>query len=274
MNPQSTVMIVAYGIDRIDLAWIPPTTPVVIVHNDEALSENACDHPMVTHLWPGRNLGFGAGMNRALDAAVTPRVILCNPDTELTEHHFAALDRGDERTIVTVPLVESDGTPNAVVNPYWSVPAFVLTAFRLGRFAPRGGWVRRTATRVLGRNGADHMAALEHGAGEWLLTDRWATGALFSVSTEALRAVGGFDEEFFLYYEDADLQQRLARRFPDMRVRLDAVSPGRHLVGGCAIDTSDRISVATHRRQSAQLYAARQEGAGWRVAEALVGARS
>lgn len=274
MSGRSTVLIVAYGIDHLDLGWVPRETQIVIVHNDEVLPESACIHPRIKHLHPGRNLGFGAGMNLALETVGSERVILCNPDTELNERHFAALNKGDASTIVTIPLVESDGTPNAVVNPYWSVTAFLLTAFRLGRFAPRGGRLRSLASRVLGRNGSDHLAALEHGAGDWSLAERWATGALLSAPVDVLRAVGGFDEAYFLYYEDADLQQRVAREFPHMRVCLEPVSPGRHLVGGCAVNQTDKVDVAVHRRASARLYASRQPGAGWRLAEALVGARS
>ncbi len=274
MSASSTVLVVAYGIDQLDLAWVPADAPVVIVHNDDVLSAEDCAHPLVTHLRPGSNLGFGAGMNLALSVVATERVILCNPDTELTSDHFTALDAGDDDTILTVPLVEADGTPNAVVNPYWSVSSFLLTAFRMGRFAPRGGRLRTIAARVLGRDGADHLAALDHGAGEWPLTERWATAALLSAPTAALRSVDGFDEAFFLYYEDADLQQRLGRVSPDMRVRLQPVAPGRHLVGGCASSSTAKSSVATHRRHSARLYAARQPGVRWRVATALVGAGS
>ncbi|NCG24107.1 MAG: hypothetical protein GWP47_08270 [Actinobacteria bacterium] len=274
MNPRSTVLIVAYGVDHLDLGWVPDEAPIVIVHNDHALADEACIHPRITHLRPGRNLGFGSGMNLALKTVVTDRVIFCNPDTELTVEHFEALDDGDDSSIVTVPLVESDGTPNAVVSPYWSVPAFLLTVFRLGRFAPRGGRLRATALRVLGRYGAGHLASLEQDAGEWPLMERWATGALFSAPTDALRSVGGFEEDYFLYYEDADLQQRLAREFPEMRVRLEPVVPGRHLVGGCAKTPADQVNVAVHRRESARLYASRQRGICWRMAGALIGARS
>ncbi|MEO0493731.1 MAG: hypothetical protein AAF081_09965 [Actinomycetota bacterium] len=269
----SSVVIVAYGVDTLSLDWVPDTAEVIVVHNDDALSDAACVHPNVVHVRPGRNVGFGAGVNLGLARVTTERVILCNPDTALERVHFDALDGGDTDSIVTIPLVEADGTPNAVVNPYWTIPTFLATVFRLGRFAPRGGALRQVATRVL-RGGGDHVDALRHEAGEWSLQDRWVTGALLSAPTEAMRAVGGFDETYFLYYEDADLQQRLAQRFPSMKVELRDVEPGVHLVGGCAVDDETRAAVADHRRVSAKTYAGRQPGLGWRLTEAMVGATS
>ena len=37
----------------------------------------------------------------------------------------------------------------------------------------------------------------------------WATGACFAMSVELWRRVGGFDEEYFLYWEDIDLSHRV-----------------------------------------------------------------
>ena len=93
---------------------------------------------------------------------------------------------------------------------------------------------------------------------------------MLSLPTEALRAVGGFDEDYFLYFEDADLHQRLARDFPALRIRLPDVEPARHAVGGCATTYEDRRAVARHRRASARVYASRQPGRPWRFAESVL----
>ncbi len=271
---RSSVLIVAYGIESLDLAWVPPTVEVLIVHNDDRLDRAACVHPNVRHLGSGHNIGFGAAMNVALAETHTERVILCNPDTRLDRQHFDALDSGDDSTVLAIPLVEADGTPNAVVNPYWSVAAFVATAFRLGRYVPRGGRYRKLATRLLGRNGAAHVEALGQAPGRWPLTERWVSGAVLSLPTAAMRAVGGFDEDYFLYFEDADIQQRLATARPDLWVELKDVEPATHLVGGSG-NASNSAAVAGHRYDSARTYASRQEGIGWRLTEAAlaVGAR-
>lgn len=270
----STVLVVAYGITELDLGWVPGDQSAIVVHNDDQLRGDSVAHPRVRHVRPGANVGFGAGMNLALAEVTTDRVILCNPDTALRRAHFDALDAfGADPVIATVPLLEADGTPNAVVNPYWSVPAFLATAYRLGRFAPRGGRARAAASRLLGRNGTAHLDALAQGRGEWSIHDRWVSGAVFSMPTAELRSVGGFDEDYFLYFEDADLHQRLGAAYPDLMVRMVDIDPARHFVGGSDSAGGSAV-VARHRFRSARTYASRQPGVAWRVAErALVGPR-
>ena len=147
------VIYVAYGVSGIDLAWIPQDVAVIVVHNDDRLTEARCQHRGAIHMHPSRNLGFGAAVNEAMWLVGAERVILCNPDTILEPIHFRALTRVGPDEIVTVPLSEENGSLNAVVSPYWGVAGFVATALRLGRFAPRGGRLRATATRLLGRWG-------------------------------------------------------------------------------------------------------------------------
>jgi len=271
MTAPASVVYVAYGVDRLDLDWIPAETPVFVVHNDHRLPAQT-GRPGVIDLGDGTNLGFGAAINTALSHIQTPRVVLCNPDTRLEPDHFAALVDAAETELVTIPLVEENGVPNSVVNSYWNPPAFFFTARCLGRFAPRGGALRRVVAPLLGGWGRNHTSSLAQHAGSWPLSERWASAAVLSLPTEVLRSVGGFDDSFFLYYEDTDLQQPLARADSTLRLRLADVAPGIHLVGGSAHDEiGGAAEVARHRRVSARTYASRQGGLAWRIAAALVG---
>lgn len=270
MSDNATVVYVAYGVDSLDLSWIPAETSVVIVHNDALLTASACQHRNVSHFWCDKNLGFGPAVNRALAAVTTPRVILCNPDTVLTDSHFEVLNSTDPSAIMAIPLVEADGVANAVVTPYWNVPAFIATAWRLGRFVPRGGPLIDRLLPLLGPFGAGHKEALAHTAGEWPLSERWVSGAVFSIATAAIRSVGGFDDAYFLYFEDADLHQRLGQTHPELRIHLADVDPGRHTVGGSVATSQDSADVRRHRQRSARTYASRQPGPAWRIAETLI----
>lgn len=263
-----TVVYVAYGVDRLQLDWLPAETPVVVVRNDDRLAPP--DRAGVVVVEPGANLGFGAAINRALALVETPRVLLCNPDTDLSRAHFDTMAASPADELVALPLVQPDGTANSVINGYWGPVAFVATALRLGRFAPRHGVVRRLLAPLLGRWGRAHRASLDNEAGSWSLADRWATAAVLALPVAEVRAVGGFDDAYFLYYEDADLQQRLAARFPHLRLRLLDGPPGVHEVGGSA--TGERSAVARHRRAAAVIYARRQPGLCWRLAALVVAA--
>lgn len=268
----ATVVYVAYGVETVDLDWLPKGTPVVIVHNDDRFDRGSV-RAGVTHVDSGGNVGFGAGVNAALPLVETPRVLLCNPDTLLTAAHFEVLAGAADDEIVTVPLVEESGIPNSVVNEYWGPLAFLATARRLGRFAPRGGVLRRLVSPLLGGWGRAHADSLRQTTGRWPLGERWASGAVLSIPTEAMRRVGGFDEAYFLYYEDTDLQQRLARTDPSLSLRLAEVEPGMHAVGASGeVSTGDSVAVARYRRHAARVYAGRQPGVAWRLVEAMVGA--
>jgi GT2 family glycosyltransferase len=258
-----TLVFVAFRTDAIDTSWAGDAE-VVVVHNDDR--EVAVDRADARHVHPGANVGFGGGVNRALPDVTTERVVLCNPDIELTSEHWAALTKAagpDE--LVTVPLVDGDGRPTSVVSAYPSPLAHLLGGWRLGRYFPRGGRARRALAPLLGRWGRDHDRSLSQPVGAWPLTTHWVSGAVVSVDAARLRAVGGFDEGYFLYYEDVDLCRRLADAFPAMTVRVAGVDPGVHAVGASATGATAR-----QRKASAARYAAARPGPAWRIVAALL----
>jgi GT2 family glycosyltransferase len=273
----ATVVVVAYGVDALMLDWVPASVPVIVVHNDDLLSPTSIDRPAVTHLFPGNNVGFGAGVNSALDRVATPRVVLCNPDIRADPRHWAALHSADPRELVVVDQVDAWGRPASVVNRYPTPAAALLMALRVGRIAPRGSRRRRWLARLLGRWGKAHADSFHtttpgaSGASHtYRLVDHWPSAALVSIDTALLRAVGGFDEDYFLYWEDVDLAQRLAVVAPEATVKVAAAPPAVHLVGGSASDAAARQTVRRQRWRSAARYAASQSGASWRLTAGIL----
>ena len=270
--PTATAIYVAYRTPALDLSWVPPDAPVVVVHNDRSLPAERCDHPLVRHVFNDGNVGFGAAVNAALPLVETGRVVLANPDTALTADHWAALTEAAEHEVVVVPLRDSAGRATSVVSRYPTPASLLLTAWRAGRLVPRGT-ARRVLAAPLGRWGRAHGDSLTADEGEWPLAEWWASGAVVSVDAERLRAVGGFDPAYFLYMEDVDLGRRLSGRFPDMVVRLVAVPAGRHAVGGSAAAPAARRTADRLYAQSALRYATSNRGTGWRISGVGVRAR-
>lgn len=274
----STVVYVAYGVRTVDLGWVPEDAPVIVVHNDARFDRSSVRSD-VLHLGDESNIGFGAAVNLAIPHVQTDRLILCNPDTRLDSIHHGELTDADANELVTIPLVEDSGRPNSVVNRYWGPVGLLITALRLGRLLPRGSR-RRSMIRVFGKWGTAHADSLELVAGSWPLSERWASGAVLSLPLEAFVAVGGFDESFFLYYEDTDLQQRLATMMPSLRLRMADTAPGVHEVGGSANPAAHEaetgepvegtVDVAAVRLAAAATYASRQSGPGWTVTQSLI----
>ncbi|MHB8464576.1 MAG: glycosyltransferase [Acidimicrobiales bacterium] len=252
---ETTAVFVAYGVDHLDLDEVPASVPIVVVHNDGCLLPATITRPDVIHVFAPGNVGFGAGANLALPHVRTRRVVFVNPDVELRPDHWRAVTDASADEVVTVPLTDGDGVPTVVACPYPGPVRLLLAAYRLGRFAPRSGLRGRVVARPFGSRP---------------LRDAWISGAVLSVDAGRLRAVGGFDERYFLYFEDVNLCARLAERFPSMRARVAAVAPGVHGVGGAAVTPVDRHRVAGERVRSAKRYASDRPGWRWRLAAGLV----
>jgi len=270
-DPRATAIYVVYRTARLDLSWIPEFERVVVVHNDRLLDPATCEHGNVQHVFSSDNIGFGAGVNAALPLVETARVVLVNPDTVLAASHWDALAAPPPDDVVTVPLVDSDGTPTAVVSRYPTPASLALTAWRAGRLVPRGTATRNTLSRALGSWGRTHVE-LTRATGCWPLRDHWVSGAVLSVATERITAIGGFDETFFLYLEDADLCRRLSASFEDMRACIADVAPAVHGVGGSG-DTGRSREVDRHYARSCRIWASREHGTRWRVSAAGVALR-
>jgi N-acetylglucosaminyl-diphospho-decaprenol L-rhamnosyltransferase len=173
---------------------------IVVVDNgspDGAPSE--WDPPAdVTLISAQHNAGFGAGVNLGAARTDADFLLICNPDVALQE---GALDilretlRSHPRAGVVGPSLLDEG--GRVVQSARAFPSLRTSweqAF-LGLVRPSG---RRSS---------------EYRARNWSLADLgvvdWVTGACFVVRAEAFRAVGGFDDQYFLYVEEVDFCWRL-----------------------------------------------------------------
>ena len=131
--------------------------------------------------------GFAANHNAAFERCRTPYFCVCNPDIRLPSDLFPALLAAfaDARVALTAPLVRN---PDGGIED--SVRRFPTAATLLKKL-------------VAERRQPDYPA--DRGAQE---VD-WAAGMFMLFRGDAFRAAGGFDEAYFLYYEDVDICHRL-----------------------------------------------------------------
>jgi hypothetical protein len=155
--------------------------------------------PDVRVIESAANEGFARANNRGLHVARGRYALILNPDAELRRGALQALVRhldGHPRTGVVAPRTRSeDGSIQVSFGPDLS-----LSSERRQRRLVRG---------VKARN-ARALEEAEAMAGRPWEPD-WVSGSCLLARREALDAVGGFDEGFFLYEEDADLCLRLRR---------------------------------------------------------------
>ncbi|MEZ5567839.1 MAG: glycosyltransferase [Halioglobus sp.] len=150
----------------------------------------------------GENRGFGAGHNAALAAADSDCHLVLNPDAELDVYALAralALFVENPDIVLLSPRVSGpDGRTEYLCKRYPSVLVLLLRGF-----AP--DLLRRPFNARLA-----HYEMREELSAEVPCDVDIASGCCMLVRTGALRSAGGFDERYFLYFEDFDLSLRLA----------------------------------------------------------------
>jgi GT2 family glycosyltransferase len=144
---------------------------------------------------PGENLGFGRACNLAAGETESELILLLNPDAwvepSCIERLRAAMIADESLAWAAPRLSYPDGRRQFNWAPTISIFGEALQQVR-NQFESRA-WVHGALPRVVRALG-----------------DRgWFTAACGLVRRRAWNEVGGFDPEFFLYFEDADLGLRL-----------------------------------------------------------------
>jgi GT2 family glycosyltransferase len=188
------------------------------------------------------NVGFARGVNQGLAATSGPALLIINPDCRLSPGAFGALSReldtSDRVALVGPRILNPDGSVqgSARGDPDMLTGLFGRTTL-LRRALPRLAVSRRNVVT----DGVVDDASIE--------VD-WVSGACMLARRSALLQVGGFDERYFLYWEDADLCRRL--RGQGYRIRYVPGATAVHRVGHSSRDARSSAIRAFH--QSAYLY--------------------
>ncbi len=168
--------------------------------------------PMVQLVQNTANVGFSRGVNQGLAVSTAPLVLIMNPDCRLVAGAVATLrsvlDAHPDCAIVGPRILNPDGSVqgSARGDPDMLTGLFGRTAL-LGRLVP--------FLPVAKRNVVAEEAIR---SGEQSVVVDWLSGACMLARRTALEQVGGFDERFFLYWEDADLCRRLRATRPSRAV--------------------------------------------------------
>ena len=200
--------------------------------------------PMVQLVQNTANVGFSRGVNQGLAASTAPLVLIMNPDCRLVAGAVATLrsvlDARPDCAIVGPRILNPDGSVqgSARGDPDMLTGLFGRTAL-LGRLVP----FLRVAKRSV-------VAEEAIRSGEESVVVDWLSGACMLARRTALEQVGGFDERFFLYWEDADVCRRLRAR--GHHVRYVPAATAIHRVGQSSRTARTFAIRAFHR--SAYLY--------------------
>jgi N-acetylglucosaminyl-diphospho-decaprenol L-rhamnosyltransferase len=186
----------------------------VVVDNasqDGTTAMLAATFPDVRVLANTANRGFAGGVNDGLAAlGVLPTasrpdapryVFVLNPDTEIVGDALArmvAYMDAHPRVAVVGPLLRyADGSIQSSRRRFPTVAALFWESTVLEQWWPSNPWARQYRL--------EDRAPAEEQAVEWLV------GAALLVRGSAITVAGGLDEQFFMYSEELEWQERITR---------------------------------------------------------------
>lgn len=148
----------------------------------------------------GENLGYGGGANAGAQGARQPWIVVANPDVVWEPGSLDVLldaaRRHPTAGALGPALLNDDGTVYPSARELPSLTQGVGHAL-FGKVWPGNPWTRAYQRR-------QETAGAERQAG-------WLSGACLLLRRDAFEAVGGFDEDYFMFFEDVDLGERLGR---------------------------------------------------------------
>jgi GT2 family glycosyltransferase len=160
----------------------------------------ASGYPAVRWIVRTDNLGFSAGINLAARTSTAEILLLLNPDTEVEGPVVRTLDAwltGNPASAAVGPKVtNADGSVQPSARSFPGVSTV---------FGGRSTWLTRRfpnnwfSRRNLVRPGSEAAGATE--------VD-WLAGSCFATPRSVFTQLGGLDESFFMYWEDADYCRR------------------------------------------------------------------
>lgn len=198
---------------------------LIVVDNlsqDATLERATAAAPEARIIEMGSNAGFGRACNTGVRAATSEHVMLMNPDVLLGHLDRALLDR----------LMSEDRfgliAPGSAFDQHGGDPRPQMFAQTL--------WLSELATMALGPLRPKELPRRARLASDGGAS--WVCGALVIVRKSEFLDLGGFDERFFLYYEDQELGARYRRA--QLPLRGTAAIWGTHLPGTSSESSRDR----------------------------------
>jgi N-acetylglucosaminyl-diphospho-decaprenol L-rhamnosyltransferase len=256
-SPDLAIVTVGYRSEAVLptlLSSVPAATSrpcsLVIADNDPndrsraiALDSGALYLPME------RNAGYGAAVNAAVRVlgADVQWILISNPDVQLLPNSVDTLiehlEREPRAGAVGPRVLNADG------STYPSARAVPSLRTGIGHALFANIWKANPWTRTYRTDVQDSESPRDAG---------WLSGSCVLVSRTAFEAVGGFDEGYFMYFEDVDLGVRLAEAgYRNVYV------PTAHVVHSGAHSTSGEAPrmIAAHHESARRFIGRRYPGA-------------
>lgn len=168
----------------------------------ELLQEKFSSDPRFVFIQNEKNIGFGAGHNVVLDILDSDYHCVVNPDVIIKDDilgKMTAYAEAHKNVVQLSPCIRfPDGQIQVLGKRYPHM--WYLAASRLRRTkTEEPTWLLKHYAML--SKGTDHPFEIGN-----------ATGCFMFFRTSDFKAVGGFDERYFMYMEDVDITRQMKKR--------------------------------------------------------------
>jgi hypothetical protein len=167
-----------------------PSWEIIIINNDEnqSISELNIDFSRIKIIEHQKNIGFGSGINLGAKIAEGEFLLILNPDTEILSENIGSVigefEKNNEIGIIGGGIVDGKNSWQQ-----WSagkeISFFNLIKNNLGFHKSKSIWNNLKTTEC-----------------------DWVAGTAMFIRKKFFKEIGGFDGNFFMYFEDMDLCRR------------------------------------------------------------------
>lgn len=164
---------------------IPEEKEIIIVDNDSGdnLDDLAILDSSVNIIYSKKNTGFGSGINTASKKAKGEWLFILNPDTIILDNPIPYLSKINSKIVLLgLNLVNQDD---------------LIQAYQFGKFPTPISLMFNQSKSLWDSNPKNEVYP------------DWIGGGAFIIKKEVFDEIGGFDEAYFMYYEDIDLCRKI-----------------------------------------------------------------
>ncbi len=196
-NNEKNILSVLNSIYKNSKNFILDTFVVDNNSTDNTVSLVKKHFPQVNLIVLPKNKGFGHGHNQVLNKISSDYHVILNPDitfnTNILDDLSSYLDANPEAVIVSPAILNSDGTPQDLPKHNPKIKYLIS-----GRMEHLGSIFKKWRSEYTYRD------KLIKGP----IEVDFCSGCFIMIKTEVFKKLNGFDERFFMYFEDADLTRR------------------------------------------------------------------
>jgi GT2 family glycosyltransferase len=169
---------------------------VIIADNDSGDNlDQFKNQEKITLLELDKNYGFGKANNIAFEKARGENILFLNPDTEFVDSSLEDLleyqNQNKDIGIIGCKILNSDGSVQDSVRTFPTLSSHILILLKLHRILSNSSSINKYLMKSFDYN---NFSEVDQVMGAFMLTTK-----------NIFEKLGGFDENYFIWYEEVDL---------------------------------------------------------------------